>query len=179
MVERVMDFAGMSSGTLMRGTRPTDVKQVLSAVVAALQADAHERNLALHLRAAADLPLVDGDADALRSALQNAIGNAVKYSPANTTIEIDLVASTRALRVTVNDRGIGIDASDLPHVFEPFYRGRRAVDAQIRGSGVGLSVVRKVVDAHGGDVGIASREGGGTTLTIELPVPRPSHASGE
>ena len=80
------------------------------------------------------------------------------------------MATDRRLRISVSDRGLGIDADDLPHVFKPFYRGRRAVDAQIRGSGVGLSVVHKVVEAHGGEARIERRSGGGTVLTIDLPL---------
>jgi signal transduction histidine kinase len=69
----------------------------------------------------------------------------------------------------VIDRGIGIDAEDLPHVFKPFFRGRRAADAQIHGTGIGLTVVRHVVDAHKGDVTVTSRPGEGTTVVVELP----------
>ena len=92
-------------------------------------------------------------------------------------MDIDAAATARLLRIAVSDRGIGIDPEDLPRVFEPFFRGRRAVESQVRGSGVGLSVVRKIIDAHEGTVAIAAREGGGTVVTIELPVM--SHAPGE
>ena len=73
------------------------------------------------------------------------------------------------MQIRVADRGLGIDAADLPHIFKPFYRGRRAVDAQVRGTGVGLSVVRHVVDAHGGTIAVDSRVGEGTTVVVELP----------
>ena len=73
------------------------------------------------------------------------------------------------MQIRVADRGLGIDAADLPHIFKPFYRGRRAVDAQVRGTGVGLSVVRHVVDAHGGTIAVDSRAGEGTTVVVELP----------
>jgi signal transduction histidine kinase len=73
------------------------------------------------------------------------------------------------VRIQVADRGIGIDAADLPHIFQPFYRGRRALDSQVRGSGIGLSVVMHVVRMHGGDVQVDSRAGEGTTVTIVLP----------
>jgi signal transduction histidine kinase len=63
---------------------------------------------------------------------------------------------------------MGIDADDLPHIFKPFFRGRQARDAQVRGTGVGLSVVRHVVDAHQGDVQVESRVGEGTTVTLVL-----------
>jgi len=170
MVERVMDFSGMTSGAVARSRRPIDVAAVVDATVSAVQPDAAERGVTMHVRTADHRPLVNADADALRSALQNAVGNAVKYSTAGGAVEIDVVATPRTLRLTVSDRGIGIDAGDIPHVFKPFFRGRRAVASQVRGSGVGLSVVQRVVVAHGGDVRIASRDGGGTVLEIELPI---------
>ena len=73
------------------------------------------------------------------------------------------------VEIRVADRGLGIDAADLPHIFKPFYRGRRAVDAQVRGTGVGLSVVRHVIAAHRGTIGVDSRAGEGTTVTVKLP----------
>jgi signal transduction histidine kinase len=95
----------------------------------------------------------------------------VKYSESGGRVNVaaELLHDGAVVRIRVADRGIGIDAADLPHVFEPFYRGRRAVDAQVRGSGVGLSVVQHVIRTHGGDVHIESRAGQGTTVTLVLP----------
>ena len=81
----------------------------------------------------------------------------------------ELLHDGSVVRIRVVDRGLGIDAVDMPHIFEPFYRGRRALDAQVRGSGIGLSVVQHVVRTHGGDVHVDSRAGEGTTVTIVLP----------
>lgn len=169
MVDRVMDFAGMTTGTLIRARRDADVSELVAAAVAAVQPEAEERAIAVRIHAPRKRCVVLADADAIRSALQNAVGNAIKYSANGGEVDVDIAATDRTVRIAVSDRGIGIDAEDLPHVFRPFYRGRRAVDAQIRGSGVGLSLVQKIVDAHGGDLRIAAREGGGTVLTIELP----------
>jgi two-component system, OmpR family, phosphate regulon sensor histidine kinase PhoR len=93
--------------------------------------------------------------NALRSVVQNVVGSAVKYSAAGGAVEI--TADT-------------VDAADLPQIFKPFFRGRRAVDAQVRGSGIGLSVVKHVVQSHGGDVRVESGAGAGTTITIVLPI---------
>ena len=125
-------------------------------------------------------PPIVGDRDALRSAVQNVIGNAVKYSARGGSVDVSAHlanGAARRVQITVADRGLGIDAADLPHVFKPFYRGRRAVDAQVRGTGVGLSVVRHVVDAHGGSIAIDSRAGEGTTVVVELPAQAESGAS--
>jgi signal transduction histidine kinase len=115
------------------------------------------------------LPTVTADADALRSAVQNIVGNAVKYSANGGSVDVTTRVGEAGVEVRVADRGLGIDAADLAHIFKPFYRGRRAVDAQIRGTGVGLSVVRHVIAAHQGTIAVDSRVGEGTTVTMKLP----------
>jgi signal transduction histidine kinase len=173
MVERVMAFAGISSGTPSRSRVDVDVARVVVEAVDGVKHDAHERGvtIAVDVGGAANghLPAVSGDADAIRSAVQNIVGNAVKYSPHGATVDVVIAAQGNGVRIRVVDRGLGIDATDLPHIFKPFYRGRRAVDAQVRGSGVGLSVVRHVIDAHQGTIEIDSHAGEGTTVTIVLP----------
>jgi len=169
MVERVMRFAGMASGAKPRATAPIDVAAIVHDAVAASEPDAVERAVTVTLQPNGSLPSVVGDADALRSAIQNVIGNAIKYSPPGATVVVAPREEAGRVRIRVEDRGIGIDAADLPHVFKPFYRGRRAVESQVRGSGIGLSLVRTIVQEHGGDVQIESEPGAGTRVTIDLP----------
>jgi signal transduction histidine kinase len=76
---------------------------------------------------------------------------------------------TTAVHVTVEDRGPGVLPSDLPHIFDPFFRGRGATERQIQGSGLGLALVRAIANAHGGHVDVVSREGSGTAFTLHLP----------
>jgi signal transduction histidine kinase len=171
MVERVLRFAGINSGEQTQVRAAVDLAQVIADAVHGVAGDARERDVVVTVRPHAALPTMMGDADALRSAVQNVVGNAVKYSPPGGAVEItaeEIDAGAVALRVA--DHGIGIDAADLPQIFKPFFRGRRAVDAQVRGSGIGLSVVRHVIQSHGGDVRVDSRAGDGTTVTIVLPV---------
>jgi two-component system phosphate regulon sensor histidine kinase PhoR len=73
------------------------------------------------------------------------------------------------VRIAVSDRGLGIPPSDLPHIFEPFYRGAEAQSRQIRGNGLGLSIVKGIVEAHGGRVGVESAPGKGSTFVMTLP----------
>jgi signal transduction histidine kinase len=169
MVERVMEFAGISSGAAIRPRAGVDITKVVADAVQGVSADAHARDIIVTVHPNGTLPAVTGDADALRSAVQNLVGNAVKYSTNGATVDVTASADGPRVEVRVADRGLGIDAEDLPHVFKPFYRGRRAVDAQIRGTGVGLSVVRHVIAAHHGTIGIDSRAGEGTTVTVKLP----------
>jgi signal transduction histidine kinase len=182
MVERVLLFAGIGSGTQTRARVEVDLARVMTDAVAGVAADARDRGVAINVHPAGSLPPLLGDGEALRSALQNVIGNAVKYSAAGESVEVTVESLHDAIvRIRVADRGIGIDAADLPHIFQPFYRGRRALDSQVRGSGIGLSVVMHVVRMHGGDVQVDSRAGEGTTVTIVLPATAPpdSQVDGE
>jgi signal transduction histidine kinase len=172
MVERVMEFAGISSGSTLRVRSAVDMSKVIAEATDALRMEARDRAVTLDVESNGALPQVTGDADALRSAVQNIIGNALKYSPLGATVYVSARipgGGAPRVQIRVADRGLGIDAADLPHIFKPFYRGRRAVDAQVRGAGVGLSVVRHVIDAHGGSVAVDSRVGDGTTVVVEIP----------
>ena len=171
MVERVMAFAGMSSGAQAPSHASVDVAQVIADAVEGVQHDARDRGVTIAVHSNGTLPPVSGDAEALRSAVQNVVGNAVKYSAGGAIVDVAAGVRGAQVEIRVVDRGLGIDGNDLPHIFKPFYRGRRAMDAQVRGSGVGLSVVRHVVDAHRGTIHVDSRPGEGTTVTIGLPVP--------
>ena len=179
MVERVMEYSGIHSGAA-RPHAEVDVARLVHEVVAAVSADARDRGIRVASFVANDLPPVVGDADALRAAIQNVLGNAVKYSPDGSTVDVRAEADSDRLRIVVIDRGLGIGADELPHVFKPFYRGQNARDAQIRGTGVGLSVVRHVMDAHQADLQIGSRVGAGTTVTLTFrATPRSPSAAAE
>lgn len=168
-VERVLQLAGIAAG---RPAAPTLVPgHVL--ITEALAAVAHEAEAAGVTRESdipEALPSVAGDAMALRAALQNLIGNAVKYAGDARWLRVSASADKRRLRISVADRGLGITAEDRKHIFEPFYRGREAVTRQIQGSGLGLHLVRRIVEAHGGTVTVQSEPGKGSTFTIELPI---------
>ena len=164
-----MEFAGISSGAAIRARHGVDVAAVIADAVQGVSADAKARDVTVTVHANGALPAVTGDAAALRSAVQNIVGNAVKYSAKGGLVEVGARAGDGGVEIRVADRGLGIDAADLRHIFEPFYRGRRAVDAQIRGTGVGLSVVRHVIGSHNGTIAVDSHVGEGTTITVKLP----------
>lgn len=177
MVEQVLEFAGAQSGRPRYEFRPTDVTQFIAGAVAACQAQIEERDFQLETSIAPDVPPVHGDAAALRRAMQNLISNAIKYDGKNSwalisaqTSPVEKGQQVNEVRITVEDRGLGIGAADIPHIFEPFYRGHEAVAAQIEGSGVGLSLVKQIVEAHGGRISVKSTPSTGSTFTIHLPV---------
>jgi len=119
------------------------------------------------------LPPVSGDPAALRRALRNLLDNALKYRGESSWIGIRAGVQEgrrgREVWVSVEDQGLGIAPQDLPHVFDPFYRGGDALERQIHGSGLGLSLVRRIAESHGGRVAVESRRGGGSVFTLSLP----------
>lgn len=174
MVEQVLEFAGAQSGRQRYELRATDVKGFIDGAVAACQAQIHERGFTLETSVETNLPPINGNGAALRRVMQNLISNAIKYDGANRWARI--TAHTAAgeqgneIQIAIEDRGLGIDSADLAHIFEPFYRGNAAVAAQIEGSGVGLSLVKQIVEAHGGKVTVKSTAGSGSTFTVHLPI---------
>ena len=100
---------------------------------------------------------------------QNLIANAIKYGGAGGWIGIKACRQGSDVAVTIADRGVGIAASDQARIFEPFYRAPSVVAAQIHGAGMGLSLVRRIVEAHGGRVSVHSVPGAGAAFTVRLP----------
>ncbi len=113
------------------------------------------------------------------SALTNLLDNAVKYSDAGEPVEVDARVIGDRVAISVRDHGIGIPARDRERIFERFYRVYRARSRATGGTGLGLSIVRHVAQAHGGEVGVESREGEGSTFTLQLPISTPRHGRGD
>ena len=122
-----------------------------------------------------DLPHITGDLPALSHCLQNLIGNAIKYSGQTRWISIRALLNQtnpgkREIQISVQDRGLGIDQSDLPQIFEPFYRSPAVTAAQIHGTGLGLLLAKSIAEDMNGKLTVQSKLGAGSTFTLHLPV---------
>ena len=113
---------------------------------------------------------ISGDPERLRDIFRNLLENAFKYSPEGGTVEIEAHSSDQQTVVTVRDRGVGIAESDLPYIFDRFYRAQSDHTKHIGGSGLGLHIVHALVRAHGGTIDVHSEPGEGTTFTLRMPV---------
>ena len=116
--------------------------------------------------------LVTGDRSRLKQVLVNLLDNAIKYTPEGGSITIRTFTREKAAILQVSDNGIGIPPEALPHVFERFYRADKARSRLLGGAGLGLSIVRSICLAHGGQVTVRRRGGEGTEFTVELPLPK-------
>jgi len=124
-----------------------------------------------------DLPDIAGDRPALRRALENLVGNVVKYAAEGRWLgiraRVEANGDGRWMAIAVADHGPGVNPEDLPHVFEPFYRGRGRAASAVPGSGLGLTVVNSIVHAHGGRVDVVTGADRGTTFELRLPLAEP------
>jgi signal transduction histidine kinase len=174
MVGQVLDFAGIQSGRQAYTLQPTAVAEVVEGAIHDCRWLLQERRARVERDLPADLPLVQGDPAALRRALRNLIENAAKYGgrpdQPEPWIGVRARATEEGVEIIVEDRGDGLRREDLPHLFEPFYRGREAVEKSIAGSGLGLSVVRHIATAHRGRVSVAlGGAGRGKAFSLHLP----------
>ncbi len=161
MVEQVLRFAGLSSQhSLQRG--PVEVAPLVDEALMDCQVELAGSDVTLDLQ---PVPAIDGDRGALLHCLRNLLSNAAKHGGGGVRVAAKRVGDQ--VELVVEDGGYGIDPTELPHIFEPFYRGRRAQDDQIVGSGLGLSLVKKIVEGHGGAVEASSP--GGARFRLLLP----------
>jgi signal transduction histidine kinase len=172
MVEQILEYAGAEAGQA-RESSPVQIAGLIDDVLAACRVTIDAAGATVQKKLEEGLPTILADRSALSRALQNLLDNAIKYSGRPPWIEVSAEKSvkrgTPGLVVSVQDHGIGIPDSDLPHVFEPFYRGRAAAQGSVRGNGLGLSLVRSIVESHRGRVTAQSRLGAGSRFSIWLP----------
>ena len=175
-VERVLQLAGLGSGRPLP-MAPVSPAGIVREAVRQSSIDAGRAGVEVHVAISDDVPALLGDAGALQSAVQNLVGNAIKYAGDDRWVEVRVAGggSARAgeVHIAVEDHGPGLDADERHLVFEPFYRGRTAVANQIHGSGLGLSLVRRIAEAHSGRVELSTEAGRGSTFTICLPAAPP------
>ena len=169
MVEQILEFAGANSARRKYNFVPMDVRELVADALEECRPLIDAGGFTVEKRVAENLPQIAVDRSALSSAIQNLIANSVKYSNGSKWIRVSATNGGGVVRISVEDRGIGIQGDELKRIFEPFYRAKDVVDSQISGNGLGLNLVQKIVEAHGGSVRAESKPGKGSTFTIELP----------
>jgi signal transduction histidine kinase len=170
MVEQILEFAGARSGKRKYDFRETNVEKVITEAIAECQPLISEKGFTLETNISENLPLVSADEKALTQAVQNLIANALKFSNGEKWLKVSAQNGGGRVKITVEDKGIGIEKREVRKVFEPFFRSKTVVDAQIHGNGLGLSLVKQIVEAHKGEIKVESEVGRGSKFTIHLPL---------
>ncbi len=174
MVEKALAYAGIQSGNRKYEQLSFDIHPVISEAIKNAKQHISGKNVTIELAIDESNSRVRGDASAIQSAIENLIINGIKYSAEEKWIHIETHLSknsnTSYLEITVKDHGIGIAPDDLPHIFDPFYRGSNAKEKQIQGNGLGLSIAKHIVESHGGTIFIESSSHDGSVFTIRLPL---------
>jgi signal transduction histidine kinase len=173
-IERMLSFAGIQSGRRVYDPQPTNVIEIAERSLAEYDVPFAENGWQIEQHFAEDLPLVLTDGPVLESALKNLFENALKYAARGKWLSVTAYAAQsrkgKEVQITVADRGPGIAPKDLPHIFEPFYRGQSETGATTSGTGLGLCLVERNLRALGGSVTVQSAPGDGTSFTLHLPV---------
>ena len=169
LAQNLLELSKLDSGLVLLDLRPDDLRAAVENAVDQTAAAAKRRNVRVSLHMPVSPVRIRHDPQRIGQVVANLVGNAVKFTPRGGSITVDVAATPDGARIEVADTGVGIDAAELPHIFERFYRGSRANEARGSGSGLGLAIVRSIVDMHGGAVLVESQVGVGTRFIVDLP----------
>jgi two-component system, OmpR family, phosphate regulon sensor histidine kinase PhoR len=170
LVNNILDFSRMETGQKRYSFQPTDVNEVIDGVLQTYSARLNTDGIVPIFDRASSLPLIAGDRDALAEAVINLIDNAVKYRGSSTFLKIRSDMRGEWICVEVEDHGIGISPAHQKKVFDAFYRVEDPLVQSSKGSGIGLSLVKQITEAHGGSVTLNSMPGKGSTFMLLFPV---------
>jgi signal transduction histidine kinase len=178
LIENILDFSKIEAGLKKYETEAVDIAALVEDVASGFERQAAPKKIDLEMKIETGIPSIPGDRDALSRALFNLLDNAVKYSGDSPRVHLRAWFRLESVFLEVEDHGIGISRDDQKKVFEKFFRSDRAMRGNVKGSGIGLTLVAHIVKAHGGNVKLESEVGRGTKVTIELSR-RPLGAKGE
>lgn len=175
LVQELHELSLLDANALALNVQPADLAAIVTHAAALRQSEMADRELRLETDLPAGLPRVRADSDRLVQILQNLLANAITHTPRGGTVRVSVApgepgASPPVVRVTVANTGPGIPTADLPFIFERFYRADPSRDRVTGGSGLGLTITRKLVEAHGGTIWAESRPGEGAVFTFTLPI---------
>jgi signal transduction histidine kinase len=169
LVETLLNFGRMEAGATTYRFTAIDAGVVVRQVVSEIASLARAEGKTIEVVGPASAVTVRADENALAVALRNLIDNAIKYSPGETTVRVEWSGAVDRAAIRVIDHGVGISYAERDAVFERFVRGRAATEMNVKGTGVGLAMVRHIIHAHSGEIQLESEPGRGSTFTLLLP----------
>ena len=170
MVEDLLDVSTIESGELRLKKEPVDLSGLIRRNVDLNTLFAQKKNITLDFSSLAGLPPIPADAGKITQVLNNLISNAIKYSFPDTTVRVTLEQAGGNVTVAVTDQGQGIPEADLSKLFKPFGRTSVAATGGEQSTGLGLAIARKIIEGHGGQIGVSSQVGSGSVFHFTLPV---------
>jgi signal transduction histidine kinase len=175
LIDDLLDVSRFATGQAVVQTAPVAIAGIVSTAVEAIEPLAAARHIAMQLTLADRDVLVDGDAARLQQIMSNLLSNAVKFTPEHGRVRVEVEVDPMLVTIAVSDTGRGIEPAHLPHVFEPFWQVDTTLTRTDGGLGLGLAIVRSLVEAHEGTVRVESRGlGHGSRFVVELPRSRGS-----
>jgi len=175
----VLDFARIERGKASYDFNEGRLDDVIERALDLARYRVEKEKMRLRTDIQPGLPPVRMDENAMTLVLLNLVDNAVKYAAEGKEIDVRLYRTPGGLTLSVRDRGPGIPIEEQPRIFERFYRARTARDRNVRGSGIGLALVKHIVEAHGGRLAVESAPGQGATFTVALPAAPVTATAGE
>ena len=171
LIADLLDISRIVSGKLRLETQSVDLRTLLDDAIEAVASDAEAKGIAINRLAHDTIGTVAGDAARLQQAIWNLLSNAIKFTPAGGRIEVSLTQEAETVEISVRDTGVGIRPDVLPQVFDRFHQADQSITRRFGGLGLGLSIVKHLVELHGGSVQAESPgEGEGATFVIRLPI---------
>ena len=182
LVEQVLRYGNARAGRVLRKREPVSVQELIEAGLLAARNAAPTKDVIVEKHIEPDLPLILADRESVQHALQNLFENAMKYGlPVGDWIGISVTSTKNcgppAIEIRVTDHGPGIPTEEREYIFDPFFRGQRPLNDQIHGTGLGLNLVKRIIEAHGGTVAVRDNSGSGAEFIVRLPVAPPTAVS--
>jgi two-component system phosphate regulon sensor histidine kinase PhoR len=170
LIENLLNLSKLDNETEVFNFEPAHGNEILKAVVELVAPRAESHSVDLQYQPCQDQWWINAEHHQIRAALTNIVDNAVKYTPGNGRVSVSAEIDRGLVKIKVADTGVGIKDEDLPHIFDRFFRVKEKATRQVTGSGLGLSLVKKVVEAHNGFIDVTSEKEKGTTFTVSFPL---------
>ena len=170
LIENLLNLSKLESGTVVFNLEPTSGHEIIRDIVEVAKPQAEGKDIVINFNPCPEEWWFNVDYDHIRTAIMNIVSNAIKYTPEGGTLDVTTSLSGGLANLVFKDSGIGIGQEDLQHIFDRFYRVKGKATRHITGSGLGLSLVKEVVEAHQGYIDVQSTPDQGTTFTLSFPV---------
>ena len=170
LISDFLDLDIIEQGKLNIRFEPCDLNAIVIDVVEVMNSVAKRKNVFIETEINSDLPLMNGDPDRIRQILYNLLGNAIKYTNEGDLVEVETKSDESVVQFSIADHGPGVPNADIPHLFDIYHRTEEARQSKTKGLGLGLFIVKSLVDLHHGQITVESKLGEGTKFVVSIPI---------